>query len=136
MHELFEHTADLGLRASAPTLEDLFSEAAAALLSAIVEDPTTVRAEVPANVAIEGTDRDYLLFDLLKELLFRFDTDHALYRECRVTFTEYGLDAFLLGEPLDPTRHVLKHEVKAITYHELKVVPTPTGWLAEAIVDI
>ena len=39
-------------------------------------------------------------------------------------------------EPFDPDRHSLCHEVKAITYHELKVVPTADGWLAEVIVDI
>ena len=40
------------------------------------------------------------------------------------------------GEPYDPARHVLAHEVKAITYHELKVEKTADGWLAEVIVDI
>jgi SHS2 domain-containing protein len=48
-----------------------------------------------------------------------------------------GLSGTAWGEPLDPARHVLLHEVKAITYHELKVEPTPdSGWLAEVIVDI
>ncbi len=40
------------------------------------------------------------------------------------------------GEPFDPARHALSNEVKAITYHELKVVPSAEGWLAEAIDDI
>jgi SHS2 domain-containing protein len=40
------------------------------------------------------------------------------------------------GEPLDRNRHALAHEVKAITYHRLKVEPTDDGWLAEVIVDI
>jgi SHS2 domain-containing protein len=30
----------------------------------------------------------------------------------------------------------LEHEVKAITYHGLKVEPADGGWLAEVIVDI
>ena len=47
-----------------------------------------------------------------------------------------GLSATARGEPLDPGRHLLKHEVKAITYHELKVSETSEGWLAEVIVDI
>ena len=42
----------------------------------------------------------------------------------------------MMGESFDPARHLLSHEVKAITYHELKVERTPVGWLAEAIVDI
>ena len=47
-----------------------------------------------------------------------------------------GLTATAWGEPLDPARHLLNHEVKAITCHELKVVPAGDGWLAEVIVDI
>ena len=40
------------------------------------------------------------------------------------------------GEAVNPARHVLDHEVKAITYHELKVERVADGWLAEVIVDI
>ena len=47
-----------------------------------------------------------------------------------------GLTGTAWGEPLDPARHLLAHEVKAITYHELKVVATGDEWLAEVIVDI
>ena len=47
-----------------------------------------------------------------------------------------GLTARAWGEPLDRTRHDLQHEVKAITYHGLRVEPAPDGWLAEVIVDI
>jgi SHS2 domain-containing protein len=136
VHELFEHTADLGLRAEAATLDGLFAEAAACLLAAIVEEPSTVRPEVSLEIRIDGTDREYLLFDWLKELLFRFEADHMLFSEFAVTVRDDGLTATVRGEALDPARHSLSHEVKAITYHELKVVPTAAGWLAEVIVDI
>lgn len=136
MHELFEHTADLGLRAEAATLEGLFAEAAACLLSAIVEEPSAVRPNVEVPIRIDGTDREFLLFDWLKELLLRFETDQMLFSEFAVTVRDDGLSATIRGEALDPARHQLAHEVKAITYHELKVVPADAGWLAEVIVDI
>ena len=47
-----------------------------------------------------------------------------------------GLVGAAWGEPMDPTRHELNHEVKAITLHGLKVEQTADGWLAEVIVDI
>ena len=53
-----------------------------------------------------------------------------------LTHDESGLTAVCRGERLDRARHQLEHEVKAITYHELKVEQTADGWLAEAIVDI
>lgn len=136
MHELFEHTADLGLRATAPDLDALFAEMAKCLLSAMVEDPASVQTALRIRIELVGADREFLLFDWLKELLLRFETDRVLFCEFRVTVTDGGLSAEVGGEGYDPARHVLAHEVKAITYHELKVVREGAGWLAEVIVDI
>lgn len=136
MHELFEHTADLGLRARAADLDALFAEAATCLVSAIVEDPAAIRPELEQTIELAGTDREYLLFDFLRELLYRFDAEHLLFGKFEVRVRPDGLTAACRGERLDPARHVLSHEVKAITYHDLTVEQTPDGWLAEVIVDI
>jgi SHS2 domain-containing protein len=136
MHELFDHTADLGLRATAPTANELFAEMGRALLAALVEEPATVRANTSARIEIAGTDREYLLFDWLKELLLRFETERVLFAEFDVTMTATGLVGEARGEVYDESRHALAHEVKAITYHELKVIEINGEWLAEAIVDI
>jgi SHS2 domain-containing protein len=136
MYETFEHTADLGLRVRAADLDTLFAEAAACLFSAIVEDPATVRPLQRIDVTIDGTDREYLLFDWLRELLYRFDPGHLVLSRFEAHFREGGLRGSAWGEPLDPARHALAHEVKAITYHGLKVERTADGWLAEVIVDI
>lgn len=136
MHELFEHTADLGLRATATDLNGLFAEMAKALLAATVENPEAVRAEAAATIEIAGDDREYLLFDWLKELLYRFDAHHTAYTRFDVTVRPDGLTATAWGEPVDPARHLLNHEVKAVTYHGLTVEQTPDGWRAEVIVDI
>ncbi len=136
MHELYEHTADLGLRATAPDLATLFEEMARCLVSAMVEDPAQVQPLDELRIELSGSDREFLLFDWLKELLLRFETDRVLFATFDVSVGESGLSALVRGEPYDPERHVLAHEVKAITYHELKVVEHAGGWLAEVIVDI
>lgn len=136
MHELFEHTADLGLRAKSASIAAAFQDIAACLLTALAEDPSSVRPEVEEHLAIEGTDREYLLFDWLNALLRRFEEDRMLFSAFAVSLRENGLDAMIRGERYDPDRHALSHEVKAVTYHELKLVPDGDGWLAEAIVDI
>ena len=65
----------------------------------------------------------------------------ALFTEAHPGF-DVRLDARRLtatawGEPIDTARHQLDMEVKAITYHGLKVEPQQSGgWLAEVIVDI
>ncbi|HEV3256461.1 MAG TPA: archease [Gemmataceae bacterium] len=136
MHETFEHTADLGLRVRAPDLDTLFAEGAQALFSVIVEDLGTVEPRQQLEVKLAGDDRPYLLFDWLNELLFRFDTEHLLFSRFEVHVHDGGLNGTAWGEPLDRARHALDHEVKAITYHGLRVEETADGWLAEVIVDI
>lgn len=136
MYELFEHTADLGLRATAPDLDTLFAEMARCLSAAILEDPASVRPTTAVSIELAGTDREFLLFDWLKELLYRFDAEHQVFGRFEVRVRSDGLSATAWGEPLDAERHLLNHEVKAVTYHELAAEPTADGWRAEVIVDI
>lgn len=136
MYEFFEHTADLGLRVRAPDLDALFAEAARALFAAVLDNPDAVRPLQRVEVQLNGTDREYLLFDWLKALLYRFDAEHLVFGRFEARVTPGGLTGAAWGEPLDPERHELAHEVKAITYHGLRVEEVDGGWLAEVIVDI
>jgi SHS2 domain-containing protein len=136
MHETFEHTADLGLRIRAADVETLFVEAAQALFETIVADLTTVRPLQKLEVHVNQEDNEYLLFDWLRELLYHFDSEHLLLGRFEVQIKNGDLSGTAWGEPLDRSRHELEHEVKAITYHGLRVEQTEDGWLAEVIVDI
>ena len=136
MHELFDHTADLGLRIRAATLNELFAEAGECLLACMVDSPASVNAVQSEALAIDGIDREYLLFDWLRELLTRSDEARMLWCRFEVSVTPTGLDATIRGEPFDASRHQLSREVKAITYHGLLIEDVPDGYLAEVIVDI
>jgi SHS2 domain-containing protein len=136
MFETFDHTADLGLRIRAPDLDTLFEEAARALFATIVEDLNSVQPRHQAKVQLTDEKLDYLLFDWLKELLYRFDSEQMAFGRFEVKVSSTGISGTAWGEPLDSARHTLLHEVKAITYHGLRVEQTADGWLAEVIVDI
>lgn len=136
MYEIFEHTADLGIRVRAAELDDLFAEAAQALFSVIVRNTERIESRVEKRFQIEGPEIDYLLFDWLNELLYTFDVERLLLNDFQVRVQESGLSAVCRGEKMDRRRHVMDHEVKAITYHGLKVERGDQGWLAEVIVDI
>jgi SHS2 domain-containing protein len=135
MFELFDHTADLGLRVTAPDLDALFEDAALGLFSIIVEQPPR-GGPLEQEFELRGQRHDHLLFDWLSELLYVFDTARILFGEFEVRVGPEGLRARARGERLDPACHRLLHEVKAITYHGLKVERVGSGWRAEVIVDI
>ncbi|HIQ22536.1 MAG TPA: archease [Planctomycetes bacterium] len=136
MYETFDHTADVGLRVRAPDLNQLFADAGQGLFSLLVADLATVRCAQSMAFAATASSYDDLLFDWLAELLFTFDTERVLLREFEVQVEGFALKATAHGEPLDPRRHELDMEVKAVTYHGLKVERTDDGWLAEVILDL
>ena len=135
-YETFEHTADLGLRVRAASLNELFADAACGLFSMIVPELDTVRPLQTVSFQIAGQPTDLLLFDWLNELLYTYEVRHLLLAQFEIAVNDKGLTATARGEPIDPARHTLDHEVKAITYHGLKLERTNDGWLAEVIVDI
>ena len=136
MYEIFEHTADVGLRVTAPDLDRLFEDAALGLFSLIVENLDEVRPEKRLAFSSEEEDKQYLLFDWLNALLRAFDSEGLLLSRFRVRVSEKAFEAEAEGEPVDAARHRLTHEVKAITYHGLRVERSGDGWLAEVILDI
>jgi len=136
MFETFEHTADLGLRVRAKTLENLLEEAGRGLFSIMVTNLADVHGLQERAYRIEGAAVDYLLFDWLNELLYTFESERLLLGEFQVEIDADGLRATARGEPMDLNRHRMEHEVKAITYHGLRVEEDADGWLAEVIVDI
>jgi len=136
MYEIFEHTADIGLRVRADDLNALFAEAGRALFSLIVANPKSIRPVDPFELQIAGDRPDDLLFDWLAELLYRFEVDHQVMGHFEVNVNSHGLKATVRAEPVDRNRHQLDMEIKAITYHGLKVEQQEGQWIAEVIVDI
>ncbi|NBX30804.1 archease, partial [bacterium] len=102
----------------------------------ICADPTVIRPLLTESFAVAGTDPIWLLYDWLSEVHAAFEVRRLLFRDVTVTVESKGLRATARGEPYDPARHALAHEVKAITQHELDVCQTADGWEAFFIVDI
>ncbi len=136
MYEHFEHTADLGLRIRAASLEELYAEAGRALTAALVARPDAVQPTQRRTIRLDAAEPDDLLHDWLAELLYLFETERLLFSRFDVSLPSGGLEAAAWGDRADPARHEVEMEIKAITYHGLKLEPDAGGWLAEVIVDL
>ncbi|MFM7034045.1 MAG: archease [Planctomycetia bacterium] len=136
MYEIFDHTADLGLRVTAASLDELCIDAARGLFAVIAGDLGQIRPVHEERFSITGTDPTWLLFDWVRELHAAFELRRMLFCRFQVSSNPTGLEATARGEPYDPAMHTLAHEIKAITQHELDVRHDATGWQATLIVDI
>ena len=131
-----EHTADLGFEVEAPTLDALFERAGLGLLGLMV-DLSAVEPRAQTTLVVEAEGLEELLHDFLQALLVRFQAGGfvACELEAQVRGDERA-EVTATGEPVDPRRHALRAEVKAVTYHELAVRRTPTGYAARVILDV
>ena len=138
--ELFDHTADIGIRARAATLPELATVMGGGLYAVIGELLPAQGAAAEARelkIELQHADIAVLLRDYLDELLVLFDRDHRIVTVANVsTFGEGRLVAVLETTLVDHQRSVYQHEVKAITYHELDIRQIFGGFEAAVIVDI
>ncbi len=135
-YEFFEHTADVGLRASGRDVSALFINAARGLVELLV-DNSRIEPRESRTVALNAASVDALLRTWLTELLVWFGQDHFL--PCEYVFdtlTETSLRASVRGEPFDSSRHVYGTEVKGVTRHQLQVTHHDDGWQARLIFDV
>ncbi|MFO7619143.1 MAG: archease [Thermoplasmata archaeon] len=119
-YEVIDHTADIVIRTSGKDLNEAFENAAYALFDTMC-DASTVRPLKVKKLEIEFDDLEQLLVDWLSRLLFLCDVDDMLFSEFEVRISGNTLKATIKGEKLDAERHLLKTDIKAITYHMLEV---------------
>ncbi len=136
MYEIFDPTADQGLRIRSYELNELFEEAARALFSVIVTNVGEIRPAEQVRLEIEAEGREELLHDWLAELLYIFHTKHMIFSQFTAEVGDTKVTGTARGEPINPARHGIDAEIKAITYYGLKVEHDKDGWLAEVIVDV
>jgi SHS2 domain-containing protein len=121
--EYLEHEADVGIKATADTLEEAFEDGAKAMFNTMVD---IARVEPLHKMEVEASadSADSLFVEFLNKLLSKADTKGMVFSQFRVKITKrggkYSLKASAWGEPLDRKRHDVKTEVKAATYSGLK----------------
>lgn len=136
-YELINHTADLGVKVKGRKLADLFSNAGYAMFDLILEEITQLRSRQSLDIKIPGGEIEDILVNWMRELLGKFNLDGLAFKQFNVErVDESGLEAVVEGEKIDPSRHSLKTEIKAVTYHGIKIHKKNNLWEAQVIFDI
>jgi SHS2 domain-containing protein len=132
--------SDSAFEAWGETLEELFAAAADATMNVMVLDLETIGHHEHRPLRLEADAIDMLLFQLLQELIFFKDAEQLLLRvqDIRIEQQNSGfrLTAEAYGEVLNPQKHELIVDVKAVTLHRFHVKRSERGWEAAVILDI
>ncbi len=135
--EMLAHTADIAVLVRGRDMAELLRNAARAFYAVVLTEDTEIRSTTTRMICIESVDADTLLVDWVNELIYQIDAEHVVFSDFR--FHDLGVDrleAECGGEPLDLSRHHLKREVKAATYH-MSRIESADSWLeARIVLDI
>ena len=119
-YKIIDHTADIAIRTTGKSMNEAFENAGYAMFDTMC-DASSVKPLTTKKVKCQANDLEQLLVDFLSELLFICDVDDMLFSKFQVKITGTKLVAKVKGEKMDNTRHHLKTDIKAITYHMLEV---------------
>ena len=133
-------TSDVTFRAWGRDLDELFAAAADATLNVMVAALDSVAPAVTVTAAVDADALDLLLMRFLDELIFYKDAQALLLRAASVQVERrdhtFHAEGQLRGEKLDPSKHPLVADVKAVTLHGLRVEQTTSGWEAQVTLDV
>ena len=132
--------ADIAFRAWGRDLAETFVSAADAVMNAMAEDLDAIRPQDTRILNVEHEALDMLLFNFLQELIYYKDAEQLLLRVQDLRIADdrqpYTLHATAVGESIDPDRHRMRVDVKAVTLHRFSLTQTERGWEATVILDI
>jgi SHS2 domain-containing protein len=132
--EIIEHTADVGIRATGATIEEVFEQATRGLAHIMgIWHPGTGE-RVP--IEVEARDREALLVDWLSEVLWLHDSRDALLGAVEVERVGAGVASGAVVLIPRAGRAVEGTQIKAVTYHQLEVRQAGSEWRARLYVDV
>ena len=135
-YRIIDHTADLGIHVYGADPKELFANAAYALFD-LITDLKILKAAHTEKIMMTGEDWPDLMMNWLRELLYFWTGRERLVKQTEIlTLSKTKLIASLDYDTYDPDRHMIKEEIKAVTYHQLEVKSGPSGWEARIIFDV
>lgn len=135
-YKMIDHTGDAGAFIWGESMEDIFANAAIAMTDMLI-DRGAVQPNISREIELDGEDQEDLLVRWLSELNYMVSAEGEIYTDFEIEhITETHLCASVTGDEIDPEKHRIKTEIKAVTYHQLYIKETEDGYEARVIFDL
>ncbi len=131
-----EHTADFGIKIWASSFKTLF-EKGAKIFENLLVDLKNVNLKEKMEFEVEGENKEELFLNLLRELLFIFETKGFIFKKLKIEFKDDNkIFVSGKGEKFSPLKHKRKLNIKAVTYHNFYLRKTKNGFETQVIFDV
>lgn len=137
------HTADIQIRVFGKTVSELFCNALYGMFQVIeprtdaceLKEGRLVCQELPIKreVEVQAPDKEALLVDFLSEALFLSDINNEAYLDVEFgNFSETALRGVIKGIAI----YGFNVEIKAVTYHGMKIMQVDGVWQTDIVFDV
>jgi SHS2 domain-containing protein len=135
-YRLTTRQSELAVKVLGNSQVNLFANSAFALFDVMTEvEKIDIKERMPLEV--EGTDRDDLLVNWMRELLYLYQGSGYLLKEFHIREAKDTIvKAEVCGEKIDPDRHEIKREIVGVAYHQSRMQKTGDQWTAQLIFEI
>jgi len=130
--EFLEHPADIKIRSYGKDLPELFINSALGMMTFLYENVNSIQTTQEETIEVEAEDLESLLVNWLSELLCDSDTHHRCFIKFKILFFS---NTKLIAKA-EVGNAIAQDDIKAVTYHDLKIIKEDNGWNATVIYDI
>jgi len=135
-YRLTTRQSELAVKVTGDSQADLFANAAFALFDVML-DPDKIEIKERLPLEVEGADRDDLMVNWMRELLYLYQGSGYLLKEFMIREVKDNLvKAEVCGEKIDPDRHEIKQEISAVAINQSRITKTGNLWTAQLIFEV
>jgi SHS2 domain-containing protein len=135
-YEILDHTADVCLRIYGKSFGELFENAARAMME-LITDREKINTSQEIEIEVHGENIEELLVHWLQEILFLHEVKKMVFKDFRLNLiSETHAKGKAIGEKIDIDKHELSFDIKAVTYHNLKIEPINDRLKVDIVFDV
>jgi len=135
-YRITKHQNELAVRITGNSQAELFVNSGLALFD-VMADPDKIEVKDRLPLEVEAADRDELIVNWLRELLYLYQSGGYLVKEFKIIEVKDSLvKAEVCGEKVDPDRHEIKQEIATVAEHKSRMQKTGNQWVAQVIFEL
>ena len=135
-YEIFEHTADIGVRITGKDPKELFKNAGLAIFQISSRKQFTKdKKHTVIRIKQKAESLEELFINWLNELLSLSAANGLIFHNIKINKLEgNNLEALCTGSGI--SNYKVNIEIKAATYCDLKIEKIGPGWAAKVVFDV
>jgi SHS2 domain-containing protein len=121
-YKIIDHTADICVRVFGNSLEEIFIGSAKAMME-VITDVEKVNPSEEVSITAQGENYEELLVKWLQEILYIHEVKKMVFKDFKIKIENASRAVGkAYGEKIALDRHEFFSIIKAVTYHNLKII--------------